>query len=250
MKQILFAVGLILTTFFFAQAQNSPYGLPAGAKVLETQNLNSTTHANRALILWMINAKRYPRSDPQEIYTCPEETTGHFYQGAVRVSLVNTVDKKIINTQVVKDEQGEDRFNIPYKIHRSYYFVAGVRGRQEGKPTIMKLKDYNGDGRVAEFALFDAIACMGLSTTLIGYSEKQDKVIQYETELTRTLNGKKTKENLTWIDYLFSRTSDKPGYWKYEIDYRGRGGSLDKYEVRYNMAKERFEATLISKTDD
>jgi hypothetical protein len=250
MKQILFAAGLILTATFFAQAQNPPYGLPAGAKVLETQNLNSATHPNRVLVLWMIKPKRYPRSDPQETYTCPEETTGHFYQGAVRVSLVNIADKKIINTLEIKDEQGEDRFNIPYKIHRSYYFVAGVRGQQEGKPTIMKLKDYNGDGRAAEFALFDAIACMGLSTTLIGYSEKQDKVIQYETALTRTLNGKQTKENLNWVDYLFSRSPAKAGFWKYEIDYRGRGGSLDKYEVRYNKAKERFEATLISKTDD
>lgn len=224
MKRIVFAAGLIFTIIFGVQAQSSPYGLPPGAKVLEIQNLNSTAHPTRALILWMVKPTRNPRSDPQETYTCPEETTGHFYQGPVRVSLVNTVDKKIVNTLVIKDEQGEDKFNIPYKIHRSYYFVAGVRGQQEGKPTIMKLKDYNGDGRAAEFALYDAIACMGLSTTLIGYSEKQDKVIQYETDLTRTFNGKKDKETLTWVDYLFSKASVKPGYWKYEIDYRGRAG--------------------------
>jgi hypothetical protein len=250
MKQMLFAAALILTFISGVQAQSSPYGLPAGAKILETQNLDSAMHTGRALILWMIKPKRNPRSDPQETYSCPEETVGHFYSGAVRVSLLNIADKKIINTLEVKDEQGEDSFNIPYKIHKSYYFVAGVRGQQEGKPTIMKLKDYNGDGRAAEFALFEAIACMGLSTTLIGYSEKQDRVIQYETDLTRTLHGKQTKENLTWVDYLFSKTPARAGYWKYEIDYRGRGGSLDKYEVRYNRAKERFEATLISKTDD
>ena len=37
----------------------------------------------------------------------------------------------------------------------------------------------------------------------------------------------------------------RSGYWKYEIDYRGRAGSLDKWEVRYNPAKERFEGKLI-----
>ena len=35
-----------------------------------------------------------------------------------------------------------------------------------------------------------------------------------------------------------------PGSWKYEIDYRGRGGSLDKYEIRYDKQAERFEGKL------
>jgi hypothetical protein len=224
--------------------------LPKGAKIIETQALQSAKYANRALILWMIKPVRNPRGTPDEPYTCPEETAGHFYSGPVRVSLVNPVEKKIINTIEIREEQGEDSFEIPYKIHRGYYFVAGVRGQQEGKPTIMHLKDYNGDGRIAEFALFDAIACMGLSTALIGYSETQDKVIQYTTQLKITVGGKQTTENLQWVDYLFGRKPVKAGFWKYEIDYRGRGGSLDKYEIRYNAAKERFEGTLVSKTDE
>ena len=52
-----------------------------------------------------------------------------------------------------------------------------VREGVEARPTILWLKDYNGDGKAFEFALFEAEACMGLQTTLIGYSEKQDRVI-------------------------------------------------------------------------
>jgi hypothetical protein len=250
MKTALFAAYFLVSAFFGVRAQNLPYGLPTGAKVIEMQNLNSTTTAHRALVLWMIKPKSYPRDHPEDPYTCPEETVGHFYSGPVRVSLVSTADKTIINTIELKDGQGEDSFNIPYKIHKGYYFVAGVRGQQEGKPTIMRLKDYNGDGRAMEFALFEAHACMGLSTTLIGYSEKQDQVIQYETELRSSLGGEQKTESLHWVDYLFSKSPLKAGSWKYEIDYRGRGGSLDKYEIRYNSAKEKFEGTLVSKTDE
>jgi hypothetical protein len=51
-----------------------------------------------------------------------------------------------------------------------YYHVEGVSKDREGKPAIMRMRDYNGDGKALEFALFDALACMGLETTLIGYS--------------------------------------------------------------------------------
>jgi len=105
----------------------------------------------------------------------------------------------------------------------------------------MWLRDYNGDGKAWEFALFDAEACMGLATTLIGYSEHQDKVIQYETHLiVKTSKGKRSATTETWTDYLFSKTPNSPGFWKYEVDYRGRGGSLNKYEVHYDTRNERF----------
>jgi hypothetical protein len=233
-----------------ATTQTPSYGLPAGAKIIEVQDVGSKLYPNRSLILWMLRPERNPRPDPGDSYTCPEETVGHCYSGPLRVSLLNTYKKRLINTLEIKDEEGTDTFNIPYKIHRGYYFVAGVRGKQEGKPTIMKLKDYNGDGRAMEFALFEAYACMGLSTTLIGYSEKQDKIIQYETELTSTYEGKTKTETLHWVDYLFSKKPLKPGYWKYAIDYRGRAGSLDQYDIRYNPAMERFEGTLVSKKDE
>ncbi len=43
-----------------------------------------------------------------------------------------------------------------------------------------------GDGLPLETAFFQAVACMGLNTTLIGYSPPRDEVIQYEVELKIT----------------------------------------------------------------
>jgi hypothetical protein len=50
-------------------------------------------------------------------------------------------------------------------------------------------------------------------------------------------------------NYLFSRHPQRPSYWEYEIDYRGRGGSLDKWQVHYDSFEEQFEAKLTRITD-
>lgn len=240
-------VFIAVLCFCFSASAQSKIDLPAGAFVIEKQVVNSPAHPNRGLVLWMTNEKKNPRETPEDVYTCPEETRGSFYSGATRVSLVDTETNKIINTVKISDDE-EDSFDIPYSIHRNpYYYVAKFDAKGEGKPQILRLKDYNGDGKALEFALFDAQACMGLQTALFGYSEKQDKVIQYVTDL-KTKSGKSTETNsLTWVDYLFSKKPVAPGFYRYEIDYRGRGGTLDKYEIRYNAQSEKFEGTLISR---
>lgn len=228
------------------------YDLPAGAAVIETRPLPSKAHPMRALLLWMINPVRHPRDTPTEPYTCPEATRGHYLSGPLRVSLVDTGTKRIINTLKVTEQymntsegEAEDSFDIPYKIREGYYHVPGAKREREGKPIIMWLRDYNGDGLAQEFALFDAQACMGLATTLIGYSESKDRVIQYPVNLKVTEGGKRSQMTTYWPDYLFSRMPDRPGHWKYEIDYSGRGGTLDRWEVRYNRQTESFEGTLV-----
>jgi hypothetical protein len=228
------------------------YGLPRGAKVVEVQQLNSKTHPDRALILWMLTPKRYPRegSIKDNVYTCPEETTGHHYTGPTRVSLYDTAARKVINTIKVRVEHGNgvadgDTFAVPYKIEGGrHYHVPGRKRGEEGKPVLMLLRDYNGDGRAAEFALFHAENCMTLFTTLFGYSEKQDRVIQYRIKLTATTDGKTGSTIGRWEDHLFSKRPVRPGYWKYELDYRGRGGSLEKFEIHYNRRLERFEGKI------
>lgn len=223
------------------------YGLPKGALVIETKVVNTKAHPNRMLVLWMLKPKTNPRGASDDVYTCPEETRGSHYSGPTRVSLVDTASRSVINTVKVRQEynaESEDSFDIPYKIHRGYYHVAGVRGQAEGQPTVMWLKDYNGDGRSLEFALFDAQACMGLQTALIGYSERQDKVIQYETVLAIEEGNKRATETRRWVDYFFGHKPIALRYWKYEVDYRGRGGTLDRYEIRYDAAREKFEGKL------
>ncbi len=246
-----FALLLLLATLGHAQTKHAPYGLPAGARVLEERALEVKGGKRRSLVLWMLRPKRNPRDLPGEPYACPEETRGSFYSGPTRVSLVDTSAGRVVNTLKVVEE-GEDEFDIPYRIHGGgYYHVEGAAAGREGRPTILHLRDFNGDGRAQEFALFDALACMGLQTALFGYSEKQDRVIQYTVNLETTdVGGKQVVEVRKWVDYLFAKEPTAPGRWKYEIDYRGRGGLLDRYEVRYNPAAERFEGTATFTADE
>jgi hypothetical protein len=236
-----------------AQTRRAPYGLPAGALVVEERALQLEGGKRRALVLWMLRPKKYPR-DSVEFYTCPEETRGSFYRGPARVSLVDTAAGRVVNTVKVLQENsdGEDEFDLPYRIKAGgYYHVPGVADGREGRPSIMHLRDFDGDGRALEFALFDALACMGLDTALFGYSETRDRVIQYPVSLETTgADGKQTAQLLTWVDYLFAKKPVAPGRWKFEVDYRGRSGSLDSYEVRYNPAARRFEGTMTSTTDE
>ncbi len=257
-----------------ARQDNTGYELPSGAVIIEEQSLESENHPDRALILWMVNPTRNPpritKEDPEEPYTCPDATRGSCYSGPTRVSLLNTRTRTVINTIEIKDRDFEDMdsyeefegmdgneelansFDIPYAIRKGYYYkVEGdARESEEVKPHIMWLRDYNGDGNALEFALFDAQACMGLPTTLIGYSEWQDRVIQYPIYLDVEGDDGHSTELLTWCDYLFSKQPISPGYWKYEINYSGRGGSLDKYEIRYDAQCEMFVGKLVWTADE
>lgn len=243
MKTTTIGFVLALATLFPAQAEE--YDLPSGAVIIEMQPVGT----DRSLILWMVNPTKHPRDTPGEPYTCPEYTRGSYQSGPTRVSLVDTKSRKVINTVKIlqEDDEDADEFDIPYEIVPDYYYqVKGAAKGKEGKPTVMWLKDYNGDGRPLEFALFDAQACMGLATALIGYSEGQDKVIQYQTNLAVTNSkGKRSTQTSGWVDYLFSKKPVSPGNWKYEIDYRGRAGELAKYEIRYDKETEKFEGKLI-----
>lgn len=242
---LLLACVSLSTIPVFAASADENYALADGAMIIETQPVTP----NRSLILWMIRPTKNPRATPADPYTCPEYTRGSYFSGPTRVSLVDPQTHRVINTIKISPDPGEgaDELDIPYNIRSDYYYhVDGAPKEAEGKPTVMWLRDYNGDGKAWEFALFDAQACMGLGTTLIGYSERQDKVIQYETHLAVTNSkGKQSATTEHWVDYLFSKKPTSPGSWKFEIDYRGRGGSLDQYEVHYDKQAQRFEGKLV-----
>jgi hypothetical protein len=244
---------VLLSATVFAQQKTPKYGLPAGARVIEVQSLESSGHPDRALALWMVRPKKNPFSgDPDDSYMCPDETRGSCYSGPTRVSLIDATTNRVINTvKVIDVHLHKDTFDVPYAIRRNdYYHVEGEPHRNgERKARVMFLKDHNGDGKALEFALFDAPFCMGLATTLIGYSEARDKVIQYQIGLEVIEGQKRFTDVSRWADYLFAEQPIKPGYWKYEIDYRGRGGSLDKYEIRYDAKTERFQGKLVTQTD-
>ena len=249
-----------LATAAPATAIAAPVGLPSGSLVVEMQLVAASRP--RALALWMLNPEKNPSSwveDPEYDYTCPEYTRGSHYRGATRVSLIDATSGSIINTVEVKDEdlKGEDSFDVPYAIKKGYaYKVEGAPKRgAEAKPILLALEDYNRDGKAHEFVLAVAQACMGLNTTLIGYSARQDKVVQYPIELELEEDGKTTKETSLWFDYLFSyempgasvyksEKAPKGGRWKFENDYRGRGGALYEYDLRYDKENEIFTGTV------
>jgi hypothetical protein len=227
-------------------------GLPREATVLEARRVPSKAHPDRGLVLWMESPQKNPRvAYPDEPYTCPEKTRGSFYSGRAFVSLVDVKTLRVLDTLAIEgaDSEGdvEGGIDLPYQILAgSYYLVEHPGKSKEGKPTLLDLRDVNGDGRAQEFVLYDAFACMGLGTTLIGYSEKQDQMIQYPVFLTSEEDGEKTTDKLLWADYLFSKKPVEKGHWRYEIDYSGRGGCVDSYDVRYDAASESFKGTLRS----
>ena len=226
-------------------------GLPPDAVIIEQEPVPESAHPNRLLVLWMKSPQRNPREGtPEENpYTCPEYTRGHYYRGPTAVSLVDASARRVINSVNIATPE-ERTFDIPYLIEPGHYAVPGNLIHNEGKPKLLALRDYNGDGKALEFAFFSAEACMGLQTTLIGYSEKQDKVIQYSVDLVSDEDGKRSRQTERWVDYLFVKKPLRPGYWKYEIDYTGRGGTLMSYEIRYDAAKERFTGTVVSTAGD
>jgi hypothetical protein len=250
MKSLLITL-VLLCSICEVRAQVRPSGLHRDALIVETQKIPTAAKANRSLVLWMINPERHQNeAASDDIYTCPDYTRGSYYSGPTRVSLINTAANEVINTVEVAAE-GDESFDVPYAIRKGFYYhvAAATETGVEARPTIIWLRDYNGDGAALEFALFNAQACMGLDTTLIGYSKLQDRVIQYPVHL-RTIDGKKSSaETVFWADYLFSKKARAPGRWKYEVDYRGRGGSLDRWTVQYNATKEEFEATVIHIAD-
>lgn len=234
------------------QAAGGARGLPRGAFVVERRPLELGGGRRRALVLWMLRPSRHPFAGGEdEGYTCPDETRGSHYHGPTRVSLLDAASGRVINTlSIAPDHEGAaDVFDIPYRLRAgNHYHVEGGDERREGRAVVLRLRDYNGDGEALEFALYDAVACMPLMTALYGYSRRQDRVVQYDLHLEVSGGGEVSRQVWRWADYLFARQPVRPGHWKYEVDYRGRGGSLDGFEVRYNRALERFEGKVTRTT--
>jgi hypothetical protein len=242
----------------YSQGRSNPQ-LPTEAIVIERAVLPRSVHADREILLWMIAPTKHDRGEFSESnpYTCPERTLGSYYRGPTRVSLIDARSGKIINTIILRHSWGdEDSFDIPYRILVSdLYAVPGKPPGAEGKPMLLMLRDITGQGLPLAASFYEAEACMGLLTTTIGYSVKRDILIQYQAELNSKTQeivegrgivdvGKAAMETTSWIDHLFSEKPAEPGHWSYKIDYRGRGGPLDSYDIRYDASKEEFVGTL------
>ena len=136
----------------------------------------------------MCGAEKHEDDFDPEAYTCPDQTTGHFSGAARRILTRRFAARSRYQhcARVIELVERADFFDVPYKIARFFYHVDGpLNENGEGRPKLLWLKDYNGDGEALEFALFDANNCTIVETTLFGYSKSQDRVIQYPIHLVQ-----------------------------------------------------------------
>lgn len=223
--------------------------------LIETRDIPAAVHPHRALVLrlWMDKPNKHERGPltAQNPYACYEKSLGSYYEGKVQLSLADTQTKRFINTIDLEFPgqvgTGEYDFKLPYRIAPGPYHVAEKLVAGEGKPEFLHLEDYNGDGQALEAAFFQAQDCVETLATLVGYSPKQDKVIQYRFILEKDPASGGGYVNTYWVGNLLSEKPDQPGHWKYAIDHRAMGGGMEQFEIRYDPAGEIFRGTVAGK---
>jgi hypothetical protein len=241
----------VIPILWFALFQTAqvlpPHGIEcgSGSPLIIERHMLKGIGKPRELVLWMCGAEKHEDDFDPEAYTCPDQTTGHFYRGRTQVSLVDLQSDHVVNTvPVLTSWSKEQTFDVPYKIAPFFYHVDGPRNKNgEGKPRLLWLKDYNGDGEALEFALFDANNCTIVETTLFGYSKSQDHVIQYPIHLLQREGTTVVQRNSPWLDHLMLEKPIAPGYWKWQYQYHA--GGLTHYEIKYNPSKEMFEGEIV-----
>ena len=193
----------------------------------------------------MCEPQKYEDEVYDNVYTCPDQTRGHFYRGQTSLSLIDEKTKRVLNTiPILSDWASETTFDVPYRTARYFYAVNGpVDKYGEGRPQILSLKDYNGDGDASEFALFEAENCTLVKTSLFGYSRAQDRVIQYPIHLVERDGATLTVRNSPWLDHFMLQKPVSPGHWKWQYQYHT--GGLTHFDIRYDRAKEAFEGEVV-----
>ena len=185
--------------------------LPPDAKVIETANLKLGPGKSRALILWMRHPERVVRQDAGY---CGDDVYGDYWLGPTRLSLVDLAKSTLVNTVEVHPsyEHPDDRFQIPFFVSNSLYYVPRPNVKKEGQPAILKLQDLTGEGVLGQFVLFDFAACGIVSTSVFGYNLRSERVVQYPIEIVA---GNEKPRTVVWVWQIFSRKPIRPGYWDF-----------------------------------
>jgi hypothetical protein len=184
--------------------------IPPQARILDRAHVAP----HRALVLWMENAKEI---DDEADWCGTMYTTLHHVRGRAFVSLIDDA-RHVINTIRV-----DDALDVP-------------------KKHPIRLRDYNGDGRAQELILFSLHdTCSDTEATLIGYSAKRDRAIQYETRLRVDDDGKHRVETVTWLPAAVV------GRWHFTMRYPEEHPRGFRYDIEYGRASERFYGTEVIK---
>lgn len=215
--------------------------LPPEAKVIETAEVNTPKKTDRALVLWMLHPKRLVRKEAGD-FGCADWVYGDHWYGPTRLSLVDLVKKRLINTVEILGmydgaQEPEHDFPIPFLVSNGFYYVPGVNGDDEGTPRILNLRDLTGEGVAGQFVLFEFEVCSISLTSALGYSRKSDRAVQYGVE---TLNQDGKPEIVPWVEQVFGRKPDRPGHWDFNWQPGHGVDATVPEEVSFDPAKQVF----------
>jgi len=132
---------------------------------------------------------------------------------------VDLEGRQVINTIALRTPGGDaDSFDIPYRIQPGYYSVPAIEGNNEGKPTLLDLKDWNGDGH----AQSRDIRCRGLRRRVHCHARLQlatDRAVQFPIEY---LGNDGQPKQAAWIEQPFAHEPVRPGHWSFSRKPRRR----------------------------
>jgi hypothetical protein len=213
--------------------------LPSDAMTVEIADLRAVVGKQRLLVLWMQSPKQEVR-EPDAGF-CGDAVYGDNWVGPTRLSLVDPVNRKLLNTIDVVgpaySRDAADSFRLPFLVGNYYYHVPQMNLKKEGKPTILYLRDLTGDGVAAEVVLFMYGACGIAETGVFGYQEQSDRVVPYLVEVQDGSGQPKAEQ---WVSQIFAREPISPGHWDF-IWEPGHGSDVKIHEqVLFDKVRQMF----------
>jgi peptidyl-prolyl cis-trans isomerase A (cyclophilin A) len=208
--------------------------LPAGAKIIETADISKPKGKSRVLILWMLHPTRHSGSREY----CGTTVDGDYWEGPANLSLMDSTGPRILSTVAIAG-RGEKSFRLPFFVSNTYYNVPQPNAEKKGVPEILHLQDLNGDGVPSEFVLFMYDACGMVSTGVLGYDSRADRVLQYPIEV-QNANGSHLG---LWAEQIFAAKSVRPGYW----NFTWAPGHGADYQIHEEVSFDAVRQTFIEK---
>ena len=246
--------------------------LPRLANIIEESTFK-TSNGSRTIIAWMTNmGVRLNMNDADEneridwIYKI--QGSGNF-SGKLRLSLIDNVRHRIINTIAVRyfSERhkhdtltySEELLDWPFAIlskehiqnynYELLYYSNGSSAERDGEAEVMHFRDFNGDGKAYEFALFRQDYSFSFFSALCGYCETSDSLKWYGWDLQYHYNTAYIKDTIVkvkqyWIDYAAYLNFDMQGHLNFIRDYTGRMGNRYDYRLRYDPLKDAYSGDV------
>ena len=243
--------------------------LPKDGKVIDVATF-ATPKGPRTIVAWMTALQTSISLD--DVYTCPQVSQGMgYFHGKLRFSLVDMQAGKLLNTVLVTPEPQtfqhgdtveydvcDEHMDYPFSIANPKkqsaigglnYAATGGTDSTDGEAQILKLRDFNNDGKAYELALFRQESCVLTESTLVGYNEQSDQLKWYSWHMSVKENtDRKTDtaytEDSHWMDHTMRFRFNKKSSLRYSMDYRGRDGALLRYDLHYDRATDTYSGML------